>query len=482
MRLLIASLLFICSYASAQNGYKLDFTVKGWKDTTAYLGHYYGEQTLLRDTAKVNSNGSFTFDNKKSLPQGVYFIVLNKSKIFDFVVGADQVFSIETDSKDFINTFSAKGDEDNKLFFENMKFDHGLKKEAEPFIKIVRDSTLTADQKKSAQESFGKIRERAMAYQKDLIEKHPTTLTARLLNATRPVTVPDPPRKANGKIDSTFQLRYYREHFFDNFNLADDALIRLPGPIFQAKIKEYLEKLYVPVPDTIMMAIDKMVAKAKTNPETYKYVIWNCIFNYQNPDIMGLDEVYVRVVDKYFLSGEMDYWASASIKKSLKDYADKIRVSLVGKTGSNLIMQDQNFQPRSMYDIKNKYTILWIYDPECGHCKEETPKLVEFYKNKRTKYDIEVYSVAADTSMQKMREFIKTMRMEWINVNGPRSYMPEHYSKLYYAEQTPSLYILDRSHKIIAKKLPVKQLEDFFIKHEKFLQTQNKKNQSGKGT
>jgi thiol-disulfide isomerase/thioredoxin len=65
------------------------------------------------------------------------------------------------------------------------------------------------------------------------------------------------------------------------------------------------------------------------------------------------------------------------IKQNLKDYAEKLRPSLVGKTGANLIMQDQNLQPRSMYDIKNKYTILWIFDPGCGHCREETPKLVE---------------------------------------------------------------------------------------------------------
>lgn len=463
-------------------GYQLNFKVKGWRDTTAYLGYYYADQPYLKDTARVNSAGMFSFDNKNPLPQGVYFIVLNKSRIFDLVVGADQTFAIETNSEDYIKHVVVKGDEDNKIFFENMVFDYTLKKEAEPFMKIMRDSSLSEDKRKAARESFGKVRDRAMAYQKELIQKHPATLTARLLNATRPIEIPDPPKKANGQIDSTFQLRYYRAHFFDHFNLADDALIRLPGPVYQAKIKEYLEKLYVPVPDTVMNAIDRMVAVAKKNPETYKYLIWNCIINYQNPEIMGLDEVYVRLVDKYFLSGEMDFWVSPSMKKSMKEYADKLRVSLVGKTGANLIMQDENFQPRSMYDIKNKYTILWIYDPDCGHCKEETPKLVEFYKANRQKFDIEVYSVASDTSMQKMRDFIKLMKMEWINVNGPRSYLPEHYSKLYYAEQTPSLYILDKSHKIIAKKLPVKQLEDFFIKHEKFVQTQGKKNSPNKGT
>jgi len=29
-----------------------------------YLGHFYGEQHYLKDTAIVNSNGEFFFDNK----------------------------------------------------------------------------------------------------------------------------------------------------------------------------------------------------------------------------------------------------------------------------------------------------------------------------------------------------------------------------------------------------------------------------------
>ncbi|MBL7862540.1 MAG: redoxin domain-containing protein [Cyclobacteriaceae bacterium] len=477
MRLTIAFLLVLCLTPSlAQPGYKIDFKIKGWKDTTIYLGHYYGEQTLIRDTARVNQAGAFYYDNEKTLPQGVYFLVLNNAKVFDFVVSGDQRFIIEGDSKDFFKTATVSGDLDNKLFFENMRFNMERGQEAEPFLKILRDSTLTEEKKKPARESFSKISEQVKVYQQKLIQENPTTLTARLLLATQPIEVPVPPKKADGTIDSTFQLRYYRQHFFDKFDLADDALIRLPRPIYQEKIKEYLQKLYAPVPDTLMKAIDFMVLKAKKNPETYKYLVWNCLFLYTNPEIMGLDEVYVRLYDKYYASGEMNFWITDKVKQNLKDYADKIRGSLVGKTGANLIMQDQNLQPRALYDIKNKYTILWIFDPECGHCKEETPKLVEFYNKFKTKFDVEVFAVASDTSMQKMKTFMKDMKTPWITVNGPRSYIPQHYSKLYYAETTPSLYILDRNHKIIAKKLPVVQLEDFFTKHERFIQSQKNGN------
>lgn len=465
MRTLLFSLFICTSFAAfSQPGYKIEFKVDGLKDTTAYLGYYYGESTFIKDTAKVDSKGQFVFDGKKPLDQGVYFLVLDKTRLFDFVVSADQQFSLTTNSADYFKHMLVAGDEDNKLFFDNMIFNMERHKEAEPFIKVLQDSTLKEDQKKSAREGFNKINEKVMSYQDGIISQHPTTLTARIFKANKQLRVPDPPKKADGSIDSTFQLRWYRDHFFDNFDLSDDAMIRMPRPIYQQKINEYLDKLFAPQPDTLKKAIAKMVDKAKKNQETYKYAVWACIVKYQAHEIMGLDEVYVNLYDTYFATGEMNFWANDKMRKNLKDAADRMRKSLVGKPGANLIMQDINHNPRSMYDIKNKYTVLYIFDPDCGHCKEETPKLSSWYKHK--KYDLEVYAVSLDTSMAKMKEWIKMFDMKWITVNGPRTYVGP-VQDLYDCNTTPSLYILDNRKKIIAKKLPVDKVEDFLQQHER---------------
>ena len=61
----------------------------------------------------------------------------------------------------------------------------------------------------------------------------------RIFKITKQIEIPEPPKKPDGSIDSSFQLKYYREHFFDNFDLADDALIRMPRPFYQEKLKDY---------------------------------------------------------------------------------------------------------------------------------------------------------------------------------------------------------------------------------------------------
>jgi peroxiredoxin len=452
--------------AIAQPAYKIDFKIKGWKDTTAYLGNYYGESTVLKDTALVRG-GSFSFDGKKTLPQGVYFLVLGKTKLLDFVVGADQFFQIETDMQDYMGHLAIKGDEDNRVFLENVNFIQKKQKEAEPFRKVVLDSTLSEAQKKDARAALQKLNKEVTTFQDDLFQKYPQLLTTRFLKATREIEVPEPPRKADGSIDSSFQWKYYRQHFFDNFDVGDDALIRLPRPFYQEKIKEYLDKLFVPDPDTIMKAINQLVTKAKKNQETYKYLVYNCMYTYQNHPIMGMDAVYVRLYDTYFASGEMDFWVNAAMKKNLKEHADKVRMSLIGMTGPNLIMLDDKLQVQSMYDLKKKFTVLYFFNPDCGACKVETPKLVEFFNKNKTKMSIGVYAVSSDTSMQKMKDYIRDMKIPFTTVNGPRT-LVGNYQKLYDAFSTPTMYVLDERKKIIAKKIPIEKLEDFLFNYEQF--------------
>jgi hypothetical protein len=72
--------------------------------------------------------------------------------------------------------------------------------------------------------------------------------------------------------------------------------------------------------------------------------------------------------------------------------------------------------------------------------------------------------------MVKMKGYIQEMGMKWVTVNGPRSYVGP-YQDFYDAPTTPTLYVMDRDKKIIAKKIPVEKLEDFLTHYEKVEKT-----------
>jgi hypothetical protein len=139
--------------AQAQEGHNLKFNVKDWKDTTVYLGHYYGETTYISDTVRSTSKGEFAFDGKKPLMyRGVYFLVLKKDgqaySQFQFIVGSDQFFELTTNGDDYLKNMKVVGDEDNRLFIENMRFRLERQREAEPYLKILNDSASTTLERK----------------------------------------------------------------------------------------------------------------------------------------------------------------------------------------------------------------------------------------------------------------------------------------------------------------------------------------------
>jgi peroxiredoxin len=467
MRVLSFILVLISSTVFSQNAYKIDFKIKALPAGPVYLGFYLQDKTFSRDTAAVDATGAFSFAGPKALNEGIYFILRDSNLLFDFIVGKDQEFSIEASSDDYVKSMVIKGDDDNALYLENRRLLMAATKAIEPQVKILRDSTADPASKKEANKVYEEAGKNVMTQQEKIIQMNPTSVTARLLKMHKQVTIPEPPKKSDGTIDSTFQLRYYTQHYFDNFGLGDEVTLRVHKVIYWDKVQGYLDKLFIQQPDTLFNRVDKLIAIAKQNQETYKYLVWNAIVYYQNHSIMGLDQVYVKLVDKYITSGEMDYWLDKKTVSNMRDYADKLRRAPIGATAPNLIMQNAQLQPKSMYDIKTKYTVLFFFKPSCGHCREETPKLVTLYNQKKKTLNFEVFAVSTDTTMKEMKDFIRDFNTPWITVNGPRSYIKEHFSKLYYADLTPTVYVLDEKKKIIARRIDVEQVDDFIENYEK---------------
>lgn len=470
-RVIIFSFLFsISGWLGAQTGYDIKFRIGGLSDTTVILGNFYGESTYVKDTAVIDGKGGFSFQGEEKLDRGIYFIVLNKTRLFDFPVNEDQQFSLSTKSPDYILNMQVKGDVDNELFFHDLKYNSEKNEQAQPYVSILQDSTNSEEVRKKARERLSRLNDEVVAHQDELIAEQPESIIAKLIKATRRIDVPEPPEGA----PEDFGYNYYKKHYWDNFNLNDPVLLRLSEPVYKNKVNNYLDKLVYQVPDSLIKEVDQLINKAKEDQETYKYATWVVTTKYQYPEIMGLDEVYVHLYDKYFATGEMDFWANDQLKQNLKERAEQLRGSLIGEMAPNLKMLDADLNPKSIYDITNKYTVIYFFDPDCGHCKKETPMLVDFYNS--TKFDVEVFAVSADTSMVKMKGYIKNMHMPWITVNGPRTYT-QPYQKLYDANTTPTIYVLNERKEIIAKKLPAERLEEFLNRYETVEKATNSKQQ-----
>ena len=116
-------------------------------------------------------------------------------------------------------------------------------------------------------------------------------------------------------------------------------------------------------------------------------------------------------------------------------------------------------------DIDKEFTILYFWEPNCGHCKEATPKLKAYYDKARND-GIEIFSVCTTSNKQEWTKYIEDNNLTWINGWDPNR--STHFDYYYNVQSTPMIYILDRNKKIIAKKLSVDDIPSFIENYRKY--------------
>ncbi len=454
VRLVILIISLGTSSISYCQGYQIDLNINDSDDVDLFLGYYLNGNTYVTDTAESLDQGKFRFSNTTPLDRGMYFVARRNNLMFDIVIGEDQIFEISLLESDIVASLDVVGDLDNELFFENMKFNLAMQEEGKPYIAVLKSDSTSVKQKEESKIKVEDINSRIAIKQKEIIDKYPNTILATLFKSGKQVIIPDELKDTDRKE----QFNYYKTHYWDNFDLGNAILLRLPNSLYKKKVDEFLDNLTNPIPDSVIVAVNQIIDYAKKNETTYQYLVWHLTLKYQSSNIMGMDEVYVYIVDNYFSTGEMDFWANEQLKKNLVDKADQYRNSLVGMVAPNLILQGLNETPIALHDMKNEFIVVYFYDPDCGHCKKETPVLKAFID--ATEFDVGVYTVSADTSMIKMKNYIKEVGVEnWTNTNGTITYSVK-YDEVYDAYTTPTIYLLNRDKEIIAKKIKASQIKE----------------------
>lgn len=465
---LLAGLLL----GSLSFGQKLTFKIAGQKDTTVNLIRYYGNKLYLADTAEMK-NGVVTFDGSKQKP-GVLGIYFPDQKYFEFIYNNEDV-DISVTKPDFIETEVVKKSKENKLFLDYMNFIATKRKEA-------KDLT----DKNAPKDKIASISKEVTAYQNKLIADNPTTLVSKIVKMSMDIVIPDAPKNADGSpVDSSYAYHYYRDHYFDNIDLTDDRLVN--SPVFHNKVDNYFSKnTLIQQPDTIIKYAYHLVDKFDPKSEMFKYVLHHITYKYETSNIMGFDKIFVAMVLKYYCPGyeEGNSVATWMTKEKLKEMCDKANILqhlVVGVVPPNISLRDTtDVTWKSLADVKADYTILYFWDPECGHCKKETPKLQRLYAEKLKARNVEIFSVGKATGddFEKWKAFIRNNGLTFINValtqslyeaatKDWRQFIPKYtnveslnYSEHFDIYSTPKVFLLDKDKKIVAKSLSIAQLEE----------------------
>ncbi len=477
MKKILSTLLFtaltVAVFAAGTKGCDIKITVKNLHDSKMILAYYYGEKQYVKDTFILDGKGSCEIKADTNLPGGIYLAVFPKlnNKYFEFVV-SEQHFALETDTNDLAGNLVIvnKSSLENKLFYDDMKYLTARHRESDALSKAYKAAQDQKDQKTMDEMRAKLIHVDSLvnAERLEIIKTYPSAFYAKLLKAMQPLPprdIKDAPHDAVGRlIDSNWVWREYKNHYFDNIDLADDRFIRTP--IFHNKLKEYYTHTIMQIPDSIIVDGDRALNLMPPKGEIFKYTLVYMLNEMANSKIMGFDAVYVHLVENFYAKGYSPWVDSVQLYK-IVERGRVLKPLLIGKKAKELSLADTTLKTfHSLYNVNHRFTVLCFWDPDCSHCKKEVPKLAEIYhKLKKEGIDLEIYAPAimGIDEVKKWTEFIRTNNLDWINVADP--YRQNNFRFEWDIQSTPQIYILDQNKTIKAKRIGAEQIEDF-IRHE----------------
>ena len=455
--LILCSLTNCTKSVSKDPGCFVEFQSDSYKNKSFYLASHFGKYQTLLDSANADSDGKLIFKNKKKYVSGIYMLLNNSKEIeFEFLMDDVQQFKIEpnttTPSKTKIYNSQQNIDfRDFTLFLESKRSQ----------LELFQESIKTSDNKKDKLDFQNKIKsvENEIENYKQNYRLSRSNTLALLFKLTQPIddfsSLPKN-QKLTTKKDS---ILYLKNNYFRGIDFKDSRLLR--NPFLEQKLSNYFDVFVPNTVDSITEEITKLLDDANfPESETFKYMSLRFMDLYITPKQMGFDRIFLNLYDTYFKNQTYE-WLPLAQKELFDSKARLLENNQIGSKAKELFMNSIDDNRSYLYDLSADYIVLVFWDPTCGHCQTEIPRINRLHKNEWKNFNHLIYAVNINTEVKtEWEKFISNHHLNSWNhvspaseVSGNYSQMDVDYQTLYNIEQTPVFYLLDKNKIIIGKDI-----------------------------
>ncbi len=415
------------------------------------IGSFEG-QNYLADSAQIGPTGQMVFKRQEAYFPGLLYLLLPGDINIQMLVDLDQTFTLSTSLANPVGAMNVEGSVDNQLLYDALKYDEKQR----PLVqaassKMARFKPGTPEYLPAKTEQDKLVEERRLYLEKHFKE-NPTSLFTSFKRAGQNPDLRDS-YKPDGTIDTLRYSYNYRQRFWDGMDFNDERL--LYTPVVSKMLERYITELTPQHPDSVVKYSISLVDRVVSKPEFFKYFANWIVLKYDPKEstLMDPQAVFVNMIERYF-TYDKAVWSDSAEVFALQQRAYEMSASLMGKKAPNVQVPDLNGKVQALYDKKAPYVVVYMWNPECEHCAEQTPKLVQLYNQMKDK-GLDVYGIAVNTEDAKWRDAVKKYGMPWTSVFDPTN--KSIYAK-YYVDNTPEVYLLNPARTIIAKNLQVDQI------------------------
>ncbi len=439
----------------------IEIVIDGFAGGKVMLYRQYGQYMAndKMDSLEVAAGSSMTFRKDRPYPSGMYYLVMPDRSFIAFILEKDQNMKLRTSISDLTGNMVISDCIDNELYYKDVAFETVYRPRAEALLEarnLLPGGSTEWNVKNDEYNQFVAERKAHIAW---FSENHPKSFFTQFKIAGQNPDVVQK-FKADGSIDTLAQVSQYRRDFFNNTKINDERL--LYTPVTGNKVRKYLDELIPFDTDSAIACINDLIARTSGSRECFKYVLNQCALKFKEPTFIGGDSVFVYIIDNYF-TAQKAWWETPESLERIQKLAAEMRPSLVGKTAQDLRCRSVTGASESLFDLKSRIIALYIYSVECDHCRERTPSLVKVFSEWKSR-GLDVFALCIEKDESKWKGFVKQYGMGGMhNVFDP-AYESQYYRK-YHIDNTPELYIIDASRKIIARDLHPGDLPKILVKY-----------------
>lgn len=248
---------------------------------------------------------------------------------------------------------------------------------------------------------------------------------------------------------------YVMQHFWDEMDWKDASLTG-DAEFMEQNSSNFYSLFSLTDSVSASDAVKRMLDGASADKKAYDRVAEIArLYLYESDSPVADDEAYLVVIDRLIMDKRLD---EAELLR-LEDMHQTLMRNRVGRRATDFEFIDREGCKGSLSEevAKNKYTLLMFYDPDCHDCAE-----LERHLSASSLLDgkgVGILMVSPYGEQDGLwLEHARTMPAGWAVARTANDGFES--DELYDIRITPTVYLLDRSGKVVAKNLNINTIDD----------------------
>lgn len=417
-----------------------------------YLASYYGDSFSLIDSVE-SSSGSFHFMLPEEARPGVYRLIYteifkgvrSENRFVEFIFNREDVsFNVSMDGGKPLPVFD--NSLENQVYLEFVDFQLNFETKLSQVYSKLFPPQKGDEKYETAVKRYGELQEGRKAFLDSRIERYPELYATRIISAFRMPVV-------SGYLSHPDRIDSLKRHFFDEAPIDDPML--LYAPVYTFRMVDYLSLFSIDTlspeqqEEQFIEAVDRIMVNVAAIPGLRSFAVE---FLLEGFELLDMEQVQVHLADNY-----LDESCESEVAELVRERMEGYKRMSTGSLAPDFTVRDIHGKNYTLSELPGPYTLVMFWASTCEHCLAMMPELQHWYLEEN-EAGVEVVAISIDSSASRFNEYLSRQEMSWITVHDPLGW----HGKVpgdYHIYATPSIFLLDRDRRILARPMNIRQLQ-----------------------